>query len=208
MIFARLIPIVICCISAIFLSAQPGSQSPVTRVFKSDSTDIILENLRLHPGKSVKKCPECTYFWVFRSELHHSDYQSIGELVSGRFIQLHSNGAVKWKGEIRKGLKTGEWILWDATGKVIRKETYKNGKPNGSKEQKAAGKKTKEKKERPAKSTKEETEIKKEMNEEETIAPGQKPGSGKSSSKNKPEKKEKKNPGAAKENTEEDQPKK
>ncbi len=87
-----------------------------------------LEEIGHFPGNTASR--EGRWHWeVYRIE---SFWDSTGvQLVkngTGNYYDEHDNGTVSLKGRYRDGLREGEWLFYDETGRQTNAEQYVNGR--------------------------------------------------------------------------------
>jgi len=113
------------------VNAQKNSFIASTRsivITKNDS--VIKANIFIH-DEEIKTYDVLWYFW-YNNETIGSNRGGInGKALHGMYQIFNSKSNLLLEGQFDKGLKTGKWKYWYASGELQKSEEWKNGLLHG-----------------------------------------------------------------------------
>ena len=71
------------------------------------------------------------YHWYKTRELHTSQNNYAGKLLTGEYLKYYPNNQLAEKGYFEKGLKVALWTIWHPNGKLSSEMRWKKGKRSG-----------------------------------------------------------------------------
>lgn len=117
-------------IHALLLLSSPVSASKTEQI-RIGQEDGYAEVHVLVSTKVKRSYPNRSYYWLKGTDLIITTGGWSGRLLHGPFISYYDNGQLKNQGELKHGLKSGEWREWDRSGNLIRITSFKNGLLHG-----------------------------------------------------------------------------
>lgn len=67
------------------------------------------------------------YFWYDANLIHSTQGGYSGKLLNGEYAEYYLNKNLKEKGSFKKGLKDGDWRIWNEDGTLAQRATWKKG---------------------------------------------------------------------------------
>lgn len=126
------------------MSYNMGKLDGLYRIFyesgKIQEESYYKDNLKSGPSKWYNKLGRMIAMYNYqngqfdgmqRTFYENDTTQSVSNyannLLEGPYKEFYRNGVVKIQGQYVKGIKEGEWIEFDETGKKVKSERFKNG---------------------------------------------------------------------------------
>jgi len=103
----------------------------ITRDILLDQKDSTIKTAILISATNKQINKEKTYYWYFNDVIKQNQGGYFGDLLHGSYVVYDPNKNMMTKGELNRGLKTGEWKYWYKNGRLKAVISWKNGERDG-----------------------------------------------------------------------------
>lgn len=119
---------VLCAAVLSFACAQDGRHRPMRVCLPDRTVEAYALNKRVSSGFDPNK----EYHWCRGQRVFVTQGGADGDLLDGTYTEFHTNGQLRTKGVLSKGVKTGVWHEWDEHGRLLVLSHWKNGTLHGA----------------------------------------------------------------------------